>query len=229
MFIAFTNTKGGVGKSTLAAHLTVWLWDQGYRVALLDADSQETSARWVRAAEPAITVVTATEMEAIQETKAKLLSTHDIVVADSPGKESDASRTVTLLCDFAIVPLQPSKPDLRAIKDALKSIRLAQEISSGTRPEAVLVLNLTAKADVQTRALREQLKESGFPVARSEIRRLNALRDACDTAVTRMRFSEGGEAARDVEALFSELLGERLAAIPRRDNGAAGVKEVVNG
>lgn len=213
MLIAFTNTKGGVGKSTLASHLVLWLFDRGYRVALLDSDEQQTAARWVRAAEPSIEVITATEMEAIQQARTELLKTHDIVVADTPGKESDAARTVTLLCDLAIVPLQPSKPDLRAIKDALKNIRLAQEISGTGRPEAHLVLNLTAKLDVQTKALKKQLEEAGFPIAHNMVRRLNALRDACDTSVSRMKASEGGQAARDIDALFAEVLGKRLATI----------------
>ena len=220
MLIAFTNTKGGVGKSTLASHLALWLFDKGYRVALLDTDEQETAARWVRSAEPAMTVVTATEMEAIQAARSELLLTHDVLVADTPGKESDAARTVTLLCDLAIVPLQPSKPDLRAIKDALKNIRLAQEISGRGRPEAHLVLNLTAKLDVQTKSLKKQLEEAGFPVAHNMVRRLNALRDACDTAVTRMKASEGGEAARDIDALFTEVLGKRLEGITPSNSAA---------
>jgi cellulose biosynthesis protein BcsQ len=184
---------------------------------LLDTDEQQTAARWVGAAEPALTVVMATEMESIQEARTQLLSSHDLVIADTPGKESDAARTVTLLCDLAIVPLQPSKPDLRAIKDALKNIRLAQEISGSGRPQARLVLNLTAKLDVQTKSLRKQLEAAGFPVAKNMVRRLNALRDACDTSVNRMKPSEGGQAAGDIEALFIEILGDRLAALKRMD------------
>jgi cellulose biosynthesis protein BcsQ len=155
-------------------------------------------------------------MEAIRKARSELFLDHEIIVADTPGKESDAARTVTFLADIAIVPLQPSKPDLRAITEALKGIRLAQEITAGKRPHATLVLNFTAKGDVQSRRLRQQLSEFGFPVARSEIRRLNAFRDACDTAVTRVRRSEGGEAACDVQALFDEVLGERLDRVARR-------------
>jgi len=228
MLVAFTNTKGGVGKSTLAAHLAIWLWDQRYRVALLDTDDQQTSARWVRQAEPAMTVLTATDMEAIQHARVELFKTHDIVVADTPGEQSEAAQTVTFLADVAIVPLQPSMPDLRAIKDALKGIRLAQEVSGGKRPQAVLVLNLTAKGDVQSRILRQQLAASGLPVARSEIRRLNALRDACDSAVTRLKRSEAGQAASDIEALFREILGERLATLLRQDVND-GMEKAANG
>jgi hypothetical protein len=92
-----------------------------------------------------------------------------------------------------------------------------------------MVLNLTAKGDVQTRALRAQLDASGFPVARTEIRRLNALRDACDTAVTRMKASEGGEAARDIDTLFRELIGTRLMSVPKRAGKAGDAKKVENG
>jgi chromosome partitioning protein len=228
MLIAFTNTKGGVGKSTLAAHLAIWLWDRGYRVALLDTDNQQTSARWIHAAEPEITVVTATEMEEIQEARMKLLQGDSVIVADTPGKESDAARTVTFLADVAIVPLQPSKPDLRAIKDALKGIRLAQEVTNGQRPKATLVLNLTAKGDVQTRTLRRQLEASGFPIARSEIRRLNAIRDACDTAVTRLRKSEAGEAASDLDTLFMEVLGDILNTLPKRSDECVTIGRAAN-
>ncbi len=37
MNIALTNSKGGVGKSTLAVHLAVWLSEQGKRIAVVDA------------------------------------------------------------------------------------------------------------------------------------------------------------------------------------------------
>lgn len=90
MLIAFANTKGGVGKSTLAAHLAIWLYDRGVSVALLDADEQMTSSTWVSNAEPEIKVVTATDMEAIQHARAELQKTVSVIVADTPGKESDA-------------------------------------------------------------------------------------------------------------------------------------------
>lgn len=216
MLIAFVNKKGGTSKSCLSAHLAIWLFDLGYRTALLDADPQATSACWVRNAEPGITVATATEMDAIQKTRSRLLKSHEIIVADTPGSEGDAANTVTLLADQVVVPLQPSRADLRALKDTLKTIRLAQEVSGGQRPQAILALTFTAKNDVQSRNLRRQLAASGFPVARNEVRRLNAFRDSSDTSVTRLKPSEAKEAAFDIEALFTELFSERLARIPRR-------------
>lgn len=39
-------TKGGVGKSTLAAALAVEASRRNYRVAVLDLDAQQSLARW---------------------------------------------------------------------------------------------------------------------------------------------------------------------------------------
>ncbi|MBH9807654.1 chromosome partitioning protein, partial [Clostridioides difficile] len=41
--IAVQNFKGGVGKSTLSVHLAQYLAIQGYRVCLIDCDSQASS------------------------------------------------------------------------------------------------------------------------------------------------------------------------------------------
>lgn len=212
MLITFTNTKGGVGKSTLACHLAIWLHDKGFRVAMLDTDEQQSSARWIQAAEPGITLVVAHKIDEIRKARTTLLETHDVVVADSPGSSGDASHSVTLLADLAIVPLQPSKLDVWGVADALKFVRLAQEMGGSRKPEAAIVLTFTAKGDVQTKELRRQLQslELGATIARSEIRRLNAFRDACGSAVTRKRDPRSQDAAGDIDALFMELLADKL-------------------
>src|ERR1035441_9954760 len=48
MLFAFTNSKGGVGKSTLAVHSTIWLAEKGKSVALVDADVQGSSSTWLK-------------------------------------------------------------------------------------------------------------------------------------------------------------------------------------
>ena len=47
MIIAIINSKGGVGKSTLAVHLAAWLHEQGHSVTLADCDTQQSSSEWL--------------------------------------------------------------------------------------------------------------------------------------------------------------------------------------
>lgn len=210
MFITFTNTKGGVGKSTLAAHLAIWLFDRGYRVALLDADVQGTSSEWLRNAEPEITVRAISDSDAIQTARDELITLHDFVIADAPGEEGEAANAVTFLADLAVLPLEPTKPCIRALKDALKTIRLAHTVTQSKRPETVLVLSKVRKKSRRTAVLKEQLRGSGFRVADTEIRFLDAIAESCDSAVTRKVTPSSQGAASDMEAFFWELLGVRL-------------------
>jgi chromosome partitioning protein len=56
MLMAMVNSKGGVGKSTLAVHFAVWLHECGYRVILLDCDLQRSSSQWIAEAEEGVRV-----------------------------------------------------------------------------------------------------------------------------------------------------------------------------
>ena len=115
MVILFSNTKGGVGKSTLAAHLVLYLFDRGRRVALVDADKQGSSSQWIAEAEPSIPIRQVRVPEAAAESVVQLRQTHDYVVCDSPGDDNDVPRTLMLLAELALFPVGPSILDLRSV------------------------------------------------------------------------------------------------------------------
>src|SRR4029077_12933760 len=77
MIIAIANSKGGVGKSTLAVHLAAWLHEQGHRVTLADCDTQQSSSEWIR--------------EAVPEVRAVRLDNPDMILNELPllGHETD--------------------------------------------------------------------------------------------------------------------------------------------
>src|SRR5580698_1287900 len=104
MIIAIANSKGGVGKSTLAVHLAAWLHDQGHRVTLADCDTQQSSSEWIREAVPEIKAVRLDNPDVILSELPALYSEADYVVADGPGSQSETSRALLLRADLAIVP-----------------------------------------------------------------------------------------------------------------------------
>lgn len=224
--IVFCNTKGGVGKSTLAVHAAVWLKDRGYRVALLDADKQRSSSEWMTEAEAGITIANATDPDECLEKAQQLIESHDIVIGDGPGGLDDLSRTLLLLSDLAVFPISPSILDLRSVSQATTILRYAQGINNG-RPEGRLVLNKVRTRDTISRELRAAAPNLGVEVTDAAIRDLQAFRDSAQqgTVVSRMR-RKGAGAASDIEALCSELLEivEKKGSLGRGND-----KEVANG
>lgn len=206
MVIVFTNTKGGVGKSTLASHFAVYLHDIGASVCLIDADAQRSAFDWVSEAEPKIEVRSATTPEKIAEHVSELVNKYDYVIADAPGRIEDESRTLMLLADLAVFPVTPSVLDLRSVAQAVELLKFARTVNQG-RPDALLVLNRVKKRDTISRELQEAAPALGLSVCKTAVRDLQAFRNAAQqgTVVTRMgRFAT--QAAKDVESLFSEIL-----------------------
>ncbi len=163
MLIVFANTKGGVGKSTLAVHLAVWLHDRGYKTALMDADKQRSSSIWTAEAEPRITVATADTPDDCLLKAQGLISSHDCVIGDGPGGLDDLSRTMLLLADLAVLPISPSVLDLRSVQQATGILRYAQGINKG-RPEGRLVLNKMRTRDTISRELRAAARHLEYSV-----------------------------------------------------------------
>jgi chromosome partitioning protein len=207
MMILFTNTKGGVGKSTLATHLAVHLFEQGSKVALLDADDQRSSSIWTAEAEPGVTVRVASTPEEVALAVKELKLSHDFVVADAPARLGDESRTLMLLADIAVFPMTPSILDLRSVAKATETLKYAHTINEG-KPAGCLVLNRIKTRDIISRELRDAAHTLGLTVAATGVRDLQAFRDAAQqgTVVSRMRY-RGREATQDITQLFSELLG----------------------
>ena len=214
MLIVLANTKGGVGKSTLAVHLAVWLHDRGYKTALLDADRQKSSSVWVAEAEPAITVAVSDSPDGCLSEVRGLTTTHDVVVGDGPGGLDDLSRTMLLLADLALLPISPSVLDLRSVQQATAILRYAQGINGG-KPEGRLILNKMRTRDTISKELKNAAPTLGVQCANHVVRDLQAYRDAAQqgTVVTRLG-RKAAQASNDISALFHELTDSLMAQKP---------------
>jgi hypothetical protein len=147
-------------------------------------------------------------MEAIRAAKAELLNTHDIIVADSPGEEGDASRTVTFLASSPSALQPPSS--MARYKDARKAIRLAR--NDRLRVPRQCSSKQDAKTQHSGATPTRTIAYPGNSDGTAEVRRYDAIVASCDTAVTRMQELDAKEAAADIERLFAEIIVPRLVA-----------------
>src|SRR5207237_7912333 len=96
MIIVIANSKGGVGKSTLAVHLAAWLHEQGHSVTLADCDTQHSSSEWVNEAVPSLKTVRLSDPDQILDRLPALRQQADFVVADGPGSTTETTRPLRL-------------------------------------------------------------------------------------------------------------------------------------
>src|SRR6202162_2746843 len=144
MIIVIANSKGGVGKSTIAVHLAAWLHEQGHKVTLADCDTQNSRSGWLAEAMPEIKTVRMSGPDQILDELPSIAKEVDYVIADGPGSNTETSRTLLLCADLPIVPVKASMLEVRALKQATLALQHAHKIRRG-RPRAIIVLSMVGK------------------------------------------------------------------------------------
>jgi len=212
MIIAVANSKGGVGKSTLAVHLAAWLDKQGHRVTLADCDTQQSSSQWIREAAPQVKTLCMRDPDTIINELPQLAQETDYVVADGPGSLAETSRALLLVADQAIVPCKASMLEIRALDAATKVLRQAQKIRVGP-PKATIVLSMVGKNYRLTQDMREAAALLKLPITPTFMTLRQIYADAPgQAAVVWHMGSRAREAAVEVDRLFRELLPDAIAS-----------------
>jgi chromosome partitioning protein len=206
MIIVIANSKGGVGKSTLAVHLAAWLHEQGHSVTLADCDTQQSSSEWIREAAPEVRAVRLDNPDMILNELPLLNQETDYVVADGPGSQTETSRALLLRADMAIVPCKASMLEVRALAKATEVLRQAQDIRSG-KPSAVIVLSMIGKNYRLTQDMKDAAAALNLPLANKTmtLRQIYADAPGQGTVVWNLG-ARAQEAADEVNQLFREIL-----------------------
>ena len=206
MIIAVTNSKGGVGKSTLAVHLAAWLDEQGHKVTLADCDTQHSSSEWIREAAPGVNAVVLDNPDVILNELPHLGQDADFVVADGPGSQTETSRALLLRADLALVPCKASMLEVRALARATEVLRQAQDIRAG-KPSAIIVLSMVGKKYRLTRDMKDAAEALGLPLASKAMILRQIYADAPGQGAVVWKLAARSPTASDeIHRLFREIL-----------------------
>src|SRR6202051_4991924 len=168
MIIVVANSKGGVGKSTISVHLAAWLHQQGHSVILADCDTQHSSSEWIKESTPGVKTVRLGSPDDILDQLPQLEREADYIVADGPGSNTETSRALLLRADMALVPCKASMLEVRALAQATKALKHAQEIRKG-QPPAIIVLSMVGKNYRLTQDMKDAAATLGLRMAKTAL------------------------------------------------------------
>lgn len=223
MVISLVNSKGGVGKSTLAGNLVGWLHEHGRKVILADCDVQQSSSEWIREAAPEIQVVRLANADEVLDEMPVLARDADYVIADGPGSQTETSRSLLMWSDLAIIPCKASMFEVRSLMKNTAFVRQAQAIRQGP-PEAIAVLSMVGRDYRLTKDMYEAALSLNMSVTNTPVTLRQAYADAPGQAtfVWKMGY-HARDAASEIDQLFRELLPEvasdKILSIRKRQRG----------
>lgn len=144
MILTIGNTKGGVGKTTLALNLAIARAAAGRNVWLIDGDRQGTArtALAIRAESGRLPLIQCDNLpDGKRQLTPQLIASKDKfddVLIDAGGRDSTALRAALLLSDAVLVPFAPRSLDMWALSDMCALIDEARVINPGLKAFAVL-------------------------------------------------------------------------------------------
>ncbi len=202
--ITIAARKGGVGKTTLATHLSVLAASEGKPVLLVDVDPQRSLAWWWRLRKdetPALVECDAKDLAKIVPT-ARKQGVATVIIDTAPHDRQgivDAMR----VADLVVLPTRPGAFDLAAIGATL-------EILGNVGKPALAVLNHApprtgaSEPSIVTDA-RAALTGMGALVAETVVAQRVALGHAIMSGQTVGEYEPDGRAAAEIAALWAEI------------------------
>jgi len=181
MITTIGNTKGGVGKTTLAVNLAIALVRCGEDVLLIDGDVQETALAFTHlrsTQQPEAPVYTAVGLHgaAIRTQVQQLARRYQHIIVDVGGRDSASLRAALTISDLLIIPAAPRSFEVWGVEQTRDLVREARAVHDF---RALAVLNGADPSGPDNREAIEALAElEGIEVSPHSIGRRKAFPNA---------------------------------------------------
>jgi len=126
--IAVLSNKGGSSKTTLCINLAIAGALKGKKTAIIDLDPQASSSDWADNRESESPVVISSQPARLDKVlKAAEAAGADYVFIDSAPHSESSSLAAARMADFIIIPCRPAILDIRAIKNTIDLVVIADK------------------------------------------------------------------------------------------------------
>ena len=203
--LAFTNQKGGTGKTTISANLAVLWSNSQYKVAVIDGDNQKSLSNWIEArkkyyGEKDIGFdVHPYNSHSFSEDIKNIKRKYNFIIVDSPPSITYDTIQIVKNADRVFVPVQPSPIDLMATIPFLN-------LTKQERKKAIVVLNRVMPRVRLTEAMILRLRYAGAKIARSRISSKIIYAETFSAGRGVVDISVNSDASREIINLGNEIL-----------------------
>lgn len=197
--IVVCSSKGGVGKSTLTAHLAVQGEREGARVAMADFDPQASLTEWF-SARVAETPVLVNASGGLTKVIQQLRKAHyDYLIVDTPPHASADIGGYIAAADLCLVPVRPSPHDIRAVGRTVGLVKEAQ------KPFLFVLSQVAAGARITVQASGALSKHG--PVSEVAVGSRVGFATSMTDGRTVVELEPGSRSSTEVVELWKELVG----------------------
>lgn len=213
MIVTVGNTKGGVGKTSLALNLAIARRIEGRDVLFIDADPQQSSRgaitiRTIAKRQPAITLSSYTDGPLLFDQVSQQRSKYDDIVIDVGGRDTSALRAAMAVADSVLAPFQPRTFDVWGLRDMAQLIKEAR--STGIKTRVLGVLNMAdpgGRDNAEAAAAVAEFPEIEYLDA--QIGRRKAIADAAGAGLSVLEYTPADPKARiEIRRLVELVFGD---------------------
>lgn len=195
--ISLVTQKGGAGKSTILTNLAVAASLDKKKVAVLDADPQQTLTTWWqdREAEDIDCAIVESQDVVHLPTITERFEEYDYIFIDTPARVESVNAAAIQVADFCLLPCRPSLPDMRA--QATTARIVVDQAKKGA-----FVVSQTPSRGSRGAETRRSLAIYGLPVADQVISYFVAYQDAYSYGLGVIEYEIEGKAAQEIKTLW---------------------------
>jgi chromosome partitioning protein len=199
--IAVLMQKGGSGKTTTAINLAIAFALADHSAVLLDLDPQASACRIADGRDVGPVVQDCAHARLAQTMKAAADAGTEICILDTPPKAENASLAAARAADLVIVPVQPARLDLDALKETADILALA------STPALVVISRAPPTPNSRVEAQTREVIADGYGLkaATTVLHNRIAYQHSLTLGQGVIEYEPTGAAANEIRALMAEV------------------------